>query len=322
MNTPRYPCDLHCHTTRSDGNDTPRELIDNAAAIGMAAIGLVDHDITPPETVELGDGRSMPLADYAAAKGVKVLPGYEFSCDTDVDDVHICGYHMDWTNPGIAAEMAACELSKVAAYEELCHRLDGLGMPVDWEKDILDYTDANGERRRRVPEEVQRKHIFEAIAAKGYTPNWSDAKILVRDNPALNVKRRKIDPAAAIDLIHQSGGVAILAHPYLIDERVGDGGRVSRREYIEKLIKAGLDGVEASYSYDKTSYKGSMSPEEIEREVRAAYGGRLRLISGGSDYHAEHKKKPGPKCRMIGERGLNMLEFESIYNANIKQEEN
>lgn len=320
MNPPRYPCDLHCHTTRSDGNDTPRELIDNAAAIGMAAIGVVDHDIIPPETVELGDGRSMPLADYAAAKGLKVLPGYEFSCDTDVDDVHICGYHMDWTNPGIAAEMAACERSKAAAYEELCHRLGGVGMPVDWEKDILEYTDAHGERRCRVPEEVQRKHIFEAIAAKGYTPNWSDAKILVRDNPALNVSRRKINPLDAISLIHECGGIAILAHPYLIDERVGGG--VSRWDYIENLIKAGLDGIEAAYSYDKTSYKGRLSPEEIEKEVRAAYGGRLRLISGGSDYHADHKKKPGPNCRMIGERGIGLLEFESIYNAKIKNKEN
>ena len=311
----RYPCDLHCHTTRSDGNDTPRELIDNAAAAGLAVLGMTDHDTLPPETLEL-DGGAMPAVAYAQQRGVRLLPGDEFSCDTWVDDVHICGYHLDWHHPDLAAEVAAAERSKSRAYEELCERLTARGMPLDWERDILAYVGSDGAPARRHPDDVQRKHVFEAMAAKGYTASWSDAKILVQGDPDLNVRRRKIDPAEAIRLIHACGGVAILAHPYLIEESVHPqgGAPISRTAYIDRLLAAGLDGIEASYSYDKTSYKGTLTPEAIEADIRRLYTGRVRIISGGSDYHADHKKG-AKKCRVLGERGLSLEEFQAAFGA-------
>lgn len=311
---PRYPCDLHCHTSRSDGNDTPRELIDAAAALGLRAIGLTDHDIDPPRRIDDEHGRSRAVVEYAAARGVVLVPGYEFSCDTHVDDVHICGYDLDWDHPDLQAEVRAAKRSKTRAYEDLCAALTAKGMPVDWEADVLSARDAAGKAFRRDPEEVQRKHIFEAMAARGHAATWSEAKLKVRDDPDLNIPRRKIDPVEAIALIHRCGGTAVLAHPYLIDEEVrpGGSGRTSRRAYIDRLVEAGLDGIEARYSYDKTTYKGTLSPEAIEEEVRRTYGGRVRFLSGGSDYHADHKK--GAKVvRRLGERGLTWEEFERAY---------
>lgn len=308
-----YPCDLHCHTSRSDGNDTPLELIENAAAAGLRVIAITDHDTPPPETISV-DGRETPTIRYAQSRGVRLILGYEFSCDTWVDDVHICGYQLDWKRPELLSEVEEAERSKSKAYEELCGRLTAKGMPLDWEKDILNYTKPDGSAARRNPDDVQRKHVFEAIAAKGYTKNWSDAKIMVQDDSTLNVKRRKIDPIAAINLIHACDGVAVLAHPYLIDENPRPEGKepVARAVYIERLVKAGLDGIEASYSYDKTSYKGSMTPERIEDEIRELYGKRLRFISGGSDYHADHKK--GAKnARRLGERGVSIEDFEAFF---------
>jgi hypothetical protein len=328
MNPPvaRYSCDLHCHTTRSDGNDTPRELIDNAAAAGLRVLGITDHDITPPLTVELPDGREASAVEYAAGKGVRLVPGYEFSCDTWVDDVHICGYGLDWEQADLLAEVEAAERSKSRAYEELCERLSEAGMGLDWGNDLLNYTAPDGRRARRRPEDVQRKHVFEAMAAKGYAATWAEAKVLVRDNPRLNVQRRKIDPAEAISLIHRCGGVAVLAHPHLIDEVInlppigGDGagtapgGARTREQYVDALIAAGLDGIEVRYTYDKTSYKGSLTPEQIEAEVRSRYAGRLRMLSGGSDYHADHRKG-AKKVRALGERGLTMDEFSAAFAA-------
>jgi len=310
----RYPCDMHCHTVRSDGNDTPQELIDNAAALGLHAVGITDHDVTPPLLLELPDGRTVGAVDYAADRGVRLMLGYEFSCDTRVDDVHICGYGLDWNHPDVLGEVAAAERSKAQAYEELCRRLTEAGMPLDWETDILRYVASDGKRAIREPSDVQRKHIFEAMAARGYAPSWSEAKILVRDNPALNVQRRKIDPGEAIALIHRCGGVAILAHPHLIDSTIEVSGRPTRTrdEYIDGLIAAGLDGIEVRYTYDKTTYKGSQTPEAIEAEVRARYARRLRILSGGSDYHADHKKGV-KKVRGLGERGLTVAEFEAAF---------
>ncbi len=54
------------------------------------------------------------------------------------------------------------------------------------------------------------------------------------------------------------------------------------------------------------------APEAIEAEVRARYADRLRILSGGSDYHADHKKGAG-KVRELGERGLTVAEFEAAF---------
>lgn len=309
----RYPCDMHAHTTRSDGNDAPQELIESAVLAGLHVLGITDHDITPPLEVTLDNGTRVDCVAYAAQRNLRLILGYEFSCDTHVDDVHICGYGCDWRHAEIGAEVDAAKRSKSDAYRELCERLTSIGMPVDWQEDVLQYVRSDGQRAQRSPDEVQRKHVFEAIAARGHTKSWSDAKLLVRDNPALNIPRRKIDPCEAIALVHRAGGIAILAHPYLIDETIqgGDKAGQSREAYIGELIDAGLDGIEASYSYDKTTYRGSLTPEQIEREVRAVYAPRVRFVSGGSDYHADHKKGAA-KVRCLGERGLTVAEAEPI----------
>lgn len=309
----RYPCDLHCHTVRSDGNDTPLELIDHAARLGMHALGITDHDIGPPLKLDLDDGREVDPVEFAAERELHLVLGYEFSCDTWVDDVHICGYGLDWHHPDLAAEVEAAKRSKSDAYHRLCDLLTESGMPISWERDILTCPAGRGQTVTRDPEEVQRKHIFEAIARKGYSATWSDAKLLVRDNPELNVRRRKIGSLEAVELIHRCGGIAVLAHPFLIDETVKAGGKeeLSRGDYIERLIAAGLDGIEASYTYDKTTYKGSLSPEQIEAEVRRAYGHRVAFISGGSDYHGDHKKG-AENPRGLGERGISIEEFSSM----------
>lgn len=311
----RYPVDLHTHTVRSDGYDTPIELIDRAAHLGMYAIAITDHDITPPTRWTLPNGVEVDLVEYARSKGILLVMGYEFSTDSWVDEVHICGYGLNWGHPDLQAEVSAAAQSKADAYRGLCERLTELGMPLDWEKDILHFHTPAGVSAIRRPDEVQRKHIFEAMAAKGYAESWSAAKMYVRDNPDLNIRRRKIAPDEAIALIHRCGGISILAHPYLIDETIQkpSGQAISRFEYIEELIAAGLDGIEIRYTYDKTTYKGLLTPEQIEAETRGRYEGVLSILSGGSDYHAGQKKGEH-KLRSLGERGLTISEFECFQH--------
>ncbi len=100
----------------------------------------------------------------------------------------------------------------------------------------------------------------------------------------------------------------------LIDETVParDGPRRTRAQDIGALIETGLDGIEASYTYDKTTYKGRLTPEEIEAQVRRDYAGRVRFLSGGSDYHADHKKG-SKQVRHLGERGLTVEEFTAVF---------
>lgn len=301
---PNYPVDLHSHTTRSDGSDTPQEFISNAAALGMKVIVITDHDVLPPDSIEVNGVMVDPVL-YAEKKGIKLLPGIEFSCETQVEDVHIVVLGCDYSNPKILEMNQKIIKSKIFSYQKLLEVLAVNGYVITWEE-VLNYDDIP-----RKPEDVQKKIIFNLMAEKGYTKTWSEAKLLIRNNPDFSVKREKPDAIEIINLAHESGGIAILAHPYLIDEDVTTkDGTMTRADFINTLIDGGLDGIEASYTYDKTTYNGSMTKDEIIQKVKNDYTDKVKIISGGSDYHADYKKTD-KKVRSIGECGITLEYFNS-----------
>ncbi|MCL5070011.1 MAG: PHP domain-containing protein [Actinobacteria bacterium] len=314
MKRPNFECDMHCHTNRSDGNDTPLELIENALRCGMKVIAIVDHDTNPPETIIDNYGKEMPIKGYAGQLGLDLILGYEFSCDSFVDDVHIIGYELNWNDESLKSEVRRAKASKSAAYRKLCEVLSLHGMPIDFDLEILHYIDKNGNLHERKPDEVERKYIFEVMALKKYVKTWQEAKLLVRNSPELNVRREKINPLDAINMIKRLKGLAVLAHPYLINERVDSKilGNLTRDEYIEKLIEAGLDGIESTYTYNKTSYKGKLTPQEIKMEIEYRFKDKVKFFTGGSDYHNDAKR--GVKnSRRIGEAGISYQEFRKIF---------
>ena len=297
MSLASFPCDLHTHTVRSDGNDTPVELVANAKARGVRVLVLCDHDVVPPQTVEV-DGRSVDFRDYALKQGVVVLPGIEFSCQTEIEDCHIVTLGCDFDDPDILQICDEVEKSKSESYVELLRRLGERGMPITLEE-VLDGAPL---------EELQKKRIFDRMARKGYAPDWKTAKLMVRDDPYLSVKRRKPDALRVIQLARRLGGITILAHPFLIDPEIPfEGETVTRAQFIDRLIDAGLCGIESCYPYAKTSTKDPRPSEELWALVRQDYTGRL-FISGGSDYHDDAKKGTA-NPRELGECGLTMEAF-------------
>lgn len=298
-----YECDMHCHTNRSDGNTSPEEVIRLAAERGVKVIAVTDHDVRPLSIIE-ADGIEQSMEEYGHNKGVLVIPGIEISCDTEVEDVHIIALGCEWNVPFF--ETLECDVvrSKVKSYYELVERLNQHGILVEWDE-ILD----NG--GNPIPgEKLQKKKIFEMIAQKGYASDWQEAKLLVKRRKEFNVMREKPDPLWVIREIHKANGTAILAHPFLFKAPVVQAGReIGRFEYIDRMIEEGLDGIEACYTYDKTSYDGDLPKEELEKMIRERYQNRVKMISGGSDYHADEKK--GVKnARMLGECGVTMAYFE------------
>ena len=293
-----YPVDLHTHTNRSDGTDTPAELIQNAAAAGLKILAMTDHDITPPALISVPENQDLiSPVDYAASLGLTLIPGTEISCETELEDVHLVCLGCDWEAPFFHELSADMVLSKIEGYSRLLEALSEAGYPITWEELL------NSGSSPIQKEQVQKKMIFELMAKKGYTPDWQQAKLMIKEDPRFQVKRRKPDPREVIRQIHGAGGIVILAHPYLItlpDEE--------RKLYIDSLIEAGLDGIEACYTYDKTSYGGTLLPEQIESYIRRDYEDRLPIISGGSDYHNDGRK--GVKNpRRLGEKGLSLQTF-------------
>lgn len=298
-----YPVDLHCHTTGSDGSDTPKELIDNAAALGMKVIAITDHDVLPPNQIEV-EGVMVDPVLYAKGKEIKLLPGIEFSCETEVEDVHVVVLGCDYTDPKFMEMNQRIVDSKIYSYQKLVDVLCEKGYPMTW-AEVLNYNNTP-----RKPEDVQKKLIFNLMAEKGYTETWSDAKLLVRNDPEFSVKREKPSAIDVINLAHETGGIAILAHPYLIDGIVETAGKkMSREEFIKILIGAGLDGIEAAYTYDKTTYKGELTKDQIIAKVKFDYTDKVSIISGGSDYHADYKKTD-KNVRSIGECGITWEYFQ------------
>lgn len=298
-----YECDLHGHTNRSDGNDSPVEYIRHAVHRGVKILAITDHDIVPPEMIELGGGKRQEITAYAKGIGVELLRGIEISCETYIDDVHLVCLGCDWNAPYFKELDEFTINSKVNSYRKLIDLLNEQGMEMTWEEVLQN----NG---YPVQEQfVQKKMIFELMARKGYMESWKEAKLYVKNSKEVSVKREKPDAVSVIKEIHKLGGIIILAHPYLISEPVSYKGKeMSRQEFIEVLIEAGLDGIEASYTYDKTSYGGTMTKDEIKKEVIECYADRGLIISGGSDYHADGKK--GVKNpREIGECGITREDF-------------
>ena len=298
-----FECDLHCHTNRSDGNATPKDAIDTAASRGLKVLALTDHDIVPATYIDTDEGQ-VTLEVYGKSKGIEIVPGIEVSCDTNVDDVHILGLCCDFTYDFFQNLPDFVLKGKLDSSLKMIDELVKDGYEISWEE-IL-YNDGNP----LMPERVQKKSIFDMLAQKGYVKTWQEGKLFVQANDRYNVRREKPDPLQTIKHIHNAGGVAVLAHPYLIKDIVKHNGKeMSRFEYIDMLAEAGLDGIEGCYTYNKTSYGGTLTKEEVEKKIRDRYEGKLKFISGGSDYHADDKKGI-ENPRMQGECGVTMEYFD------------
>ncbi len=302
--TPYY-ADLHAHTVLSDGNDTPAELIDAASQARLSVVGLTDHDVLPPQEITVNQQR-VSLEEYAARKGVRVLRGVEFSCETNIEDAHIIGFFCDFAAAPLRALEREIKQSKTDAYIELLKRLTERGMAISLEELLARHPGMTADT-------LQKKLIFDLMAKKGYAPTWKDAKLLVRQDPALAIKRAKPEALRVLSAIRQSGGRAILAHPFLIDPTFEyEGKKTTRWDFIDLLIANGLYAIERRYPYGKTTCFDKRADEELWDEIERRYRGALRF-SAGSDYHNDAKagtKNP----RLLGECGLTEEEFRRLFD--------
>jgi 3',5'-nucleoside bisphosphate phosphatase len=240
--------DLHLHTTASDGLLKPSEIILLAQKHRFNAIAITDHDTT--------DG--ITEAQRIAAGSPFVIPGIELSAAEGSLDVHVLGYYVQIADIAFQSKLAQFQQDRLSRGYDMVERLAALGKPVAWEQVMAI---ANGGA-------IGRPHVARALLEAGHVSSVAEAfqHYLYTGGPAY-VSRQRLAPEAAIELIHEAGGVAVLAHPAL----VADYGTL-----IERLVPAGLDGVEVLHPKNT----------EIVRDNLRGLAVRHNLImTGGSDFH-------------------------------------
>ena len=250
--------DLHTHTTRSDGSATPEELIELASAKRARAVAITDHD-TVAAIVEV-----RAAADRC---GIEFVAGIEISAEYSPGTMHILGYCIDEESRLLADELDQLKLARETRNPRIASRLQSLGLDVSYAEVA----------RLAGNEVVGRPHFARVMVQKGYASSIQDAfdRFLKKDAAAY-VEKARLSPAESIALIHNAGGVAVLAHPYQLN--------LSSYERVDKLVgelaQLGLDGVEAVYSrhnaFQRTSYA----------DIATRHG---LLVTGGSDYHGSYK---------------------------------
>ncbi|MFF7383134.1 PHP domain-containing protein [Streptomyces griseoluteus] len=249
--------DLHCHSTASDGTDTPAELMRAAAGAGLDVVALTDHDTTR--------GHAEALA--ALPEGLTLVTGAELSCRVDGVSLHLLAYLFDPEEPALLAERELVRDDRVPRAHAMIAKLNALGVPVTWEQ--VERIAAGGT--------VGRPHIASALVELGAVPTVSDAFTpeWLADGGRAHVGKHETDPLEAIRLVKGAGGVTVLAHPAAAKR-----GRTVSPDAVAAMAAAGLDGLEADHT-------------EHDQATRTRLRGLAKdldlLVTGSSDYHGTRK---------------------------------
>ena len=253
----RRTCDLHTHSTFSDGTLTPTQLVEEAQRCGLAAIALCDHNTVAglPEFLAAAEGTP-----------VEAVPGIEFSTDYHGTELHVLGLFLKPESYGpITDLLEGFRARKDRSNAELVEALGRAGSRLDYE--ALKAGTPNGQ--------VNRAHIAAALMEHGHVSSVKEAfKTLLAPEHGYYRPPERLNVFDAIRFIKSIGSVAVLAHPFLNLEEE------ELRRFLPEAKLAGLDGMEtlcSSYSEEITALAASIADEfELKH-------------SGGSDFHGSNK---------------------------------
>jgi predicted metal-dependent phosphoesterase TrpH len=244
--------ELQSHSTVSDGQLGPAGVVAQAYEAGVTTLALTDHDAIA----------GVAEATEAAERlGVELVPAVEMSCvHPYAEDLHVCGYWVDLERIAPTCERAQQE--RVNRAEEIVGRLNKWGFEVKLEDAIAEAGDALS---------IGRPHIARAAGATGDLGPFFE-EYLVPGGKAF-VPRRWPTAEQAIELIHEAGGTAVIAHPYW---------DIDSPDEVEDLVRSlAADGVETFY------------PTHTEAQTKhlLALCEELDLVpTASSDYHGPTHK--------------------------------
>ena len=222
-------------------------MVRAAHDLGLVAIALTDHDTVAGLAEAEAEGRSL---------GIRVVPGVELSAVEGDGETHLLGLHLADV-ARLEARLSDLRTMRLSRAERIVTRLNELGVKVTIQ-DVLAQSSGGA---------VGRPHIARALVNDGWATDLRDAfDRYLGNGKAAFVPKDRLPMVDAIAIIHDAGGIAVLAHP----------GASGTRARIETLVGHGLDGVEVRHP--------SHSHEDVVR--LQALVDHFRLVpSGGSDWH-------------------------------------
>lgn len=257
--------DLHTHSTRSDGLDTPSQLVTNAAKAGVTVLALTDHD-----TVSGWD----EARTKALELGLGFVPGIEVTSVSDIErfgrtiriSVHLLAYLPDPNHEALAVVLGDTVDTRKARARAIVEKL-ATEMPITWEM-VLDHLDEGAT--------IGRPAIADTLVTMKKVSDRSEAfdYYLATDGP-FYVSHSTVSTVEAIELISQAGGVSVIAHPLK-----GVGPETSPEDlpldHFEEMIRRGLSGIEV-YHRDV--------PEAARSWLLELATKHDLIVTGSSDYH-------------------------------------
>jgi predicted metal-dependent phosphoesterase TrpH len=249
--------DLHLHSSWSDGSMRIPQIVKLAKLIGLDAISITDHDTM---------ANMREAAEEGERQNQRVLSGVEISAfnpDTG-RKVHILGYLVKdakFLTEACKPYLDARRRANLLALE----RIRAIGYPIDAD-DVSLYIGEGG-----IP---HRQHIMHALADRGYTPTiYGELYDKLYGRNGIAAARSDYMPAAdAVRLVRETGGLAVLAHPFQYDSM----------EYLPILVSYGLNGIEC--------WHPTQTPER-QAAVKEAAAKYSLFLTGGSDWHGFYSEK-------------------------------
>lgn len=190
-------CDLHIHSTASDGGFTPAEVVRYAHKIGLTCISLTDHDTL----------FGISEAEREAEKlGMDFIPGIEMTAVIDDNDQHILAYYMDPQNEGMIRLIEESYQFVEKRLSRMVKKLNNLGFELSME-DV---------KREAGDGSMGRPHVAGAMVRKGYIDSPQEAfDRYIGSFGGAYVSASGHHPSVVYKVIREAGGVPVLAHPGL-----------------------------------------------------------------------------------------------------------
>ncbi|MFL2763812.1 MAG: PHP domain-containing protein [Dehalococcoidia bacterium] len=254
-----YKTDLHLHTTHSDGNLSPSELIDLCYENGLRHISITDHDST--EAIEEAINYSNKYPD------LEIIPGIELSTDYEGAEIHMLGFYINYKDKNLQKILNDFRDGRQNRAYFIVEKLKNSDIDISWDR-VLEISNKGS---------VGRPHIAQAMVEKGYVkyPKEAFEKYLGRDQIGY-VSRSKFTPEQSIELILKYHGIPVIAHPTYIVQK-NDYPDKDLEKILSKLKIVGLKGLEVYYN--------DYTKDQIISLLKITQ--KLNLIPcGGSDYHA------------------------------------